>query len=190
MTFQYRPQWNSAHGGPGVSVFNVRLSGAALTTGPQQIADNIHTFFADVAQHMPDDISFTFPAEVAEMNTTTGTLEAIHPVNAPAQVTGGNANSYMGAAGTSVIWHTEAIVAGRRLRGRTFLVPLVAGAFHTDGTLISTTAGLILQSANNLISDMENVGSLAVWSRTHGVLADVAQPSLATLGSVLRSRRD
>lgn len=189
-TFQYRVEWDGTTGGPGVSVFNFRLSGAALTTGPQQAADNIRTFFQSVASGLPNELVLSFPAEVTELDTVTGQLTAVHPVTPGAPIPGGSTGGYAHASGVRIEWLTGSILNGRRLKGTTFLVPYAAGAFDVNGRLPAASVAPLEDAAEAYVQGMENIGSAAVWSRTHGILADVTSIRVPTLGAVLRSRRD
>lgn len=190
MVYQYRAEWLGITGSPGVSVFNARLSGAALDTGPQQFADNVRVFFDGLKGYLGAGTSISFSAEVVEMDTVTGVLTAVHPVSAPATVTSIDGGKFAAPAGVRVDWLTESITAGRRLRGRTFIVPVTSTIYEANGTIDATARDNILAAASGLISGMENIGSLSVWSRTHGVLADVQAASVPDEVAVLRSRRD
>lgn len=190
MVFQYRPEWTGFSGAPGVSVFNARLSGAALSTGPQQLADDIATYYIGMSGQLPDDVTIRFPSEVIEMDTTTGVMTAIHAINPPASVSGTQAGPYAAPCGARVDWNTDAVVAGKRLRGRTYWVPITSAAYEADGTITTAFRDLLVLGGNNLVASLENIGSLAVWSRTHGILADVTSVSAPDRVAVLRSRRD
>jgi hypothetical protein len=190
VVYQYRVNWSGTTGGPGVSVFNVRLSGAALSTGPQQMADNIRAFFDTFKAYVPNEVQWTFPGEVTELDTVSGQLVGVHAVDAPLPVAAGSTTGYAHASGLRIDWHTASILNGRRLRGRTFIVPVAAAQFDAAGRIASSVITVFQTAGEALVSGLENVGSLGVWSRTHGVIADVDQVSVSPLGAVLRSRRD
>lgn len=190
MTFQYRVNWAGTTGGAGVSVFNARLSGAALATGPQQFAANVRTLMDTVKSNIPNEVTLSFPSEVLELDTVTGQVTAFHPVTPPVSVAGGNTGGYAHASGLRVVWTTNAVLNGRRLRGATFFVPIVGNAFDASGRLLATVVTTFENAANAYVVNMENIGSAAVWSRTHGILADVESAKVPPLGSILRSRRD
>ena len=189
MVFQYRPEWSGTSGGPGVTVLNARLGAGGLLE-EQQFADFTRAWYLRMVAFFPTEITFTFPAEVTELNTTTGVLESVVSVNAPDPVTGTSAGVYAAPAGARVDWHTGAIVDGKRLRGRTYLVPITTGAYDGGGTLLATAINDLTADAVQYLSDMDGIGALGVWSRTHGVIADVSSVNIPDEVAVLRSRRD
>jgi hypothetical protein len=85
------------------------------------------------------------------------------------------------------------IINGRRLRGRTFLVPLGSTFYTTDGTPIETARTNIAAAAAVLIA---NTGGppLGVWRRPSpsgvGVLGVATTASVPDKAAVLKSRRD
>ena len=190
MTFQYRAEWSGSTGGPGVTVLNARLSGAALSTGPQQFADNVRVFFEAVKGYLPNELTIAYPDEVTELDTVSGQLLEVHPVTAPASTAGNATTGYAHASGARVDWLTSSILNGRRLRGTTYLVPISAGAFGNTGLLLPTAKSVLQTAAQAYVDGMQNIGAAAVWSRTHGIVADVIGVSVPDLGAVLRSRRD
>lgn len=197
-TYQYRVNWSGTTGGPGVSVFSARAGTATnVETFTQYFADSVRKFFTGFSSSIPNEVTLSFPAEVQAFNTSSssndpagGQLEAVYPVTPPASITGGSTTGYAHASGVRIDWLTEAIVNGRRLRGRTYIVPVQASVFGTDGRVTAASVTAYQNAANTLISDLNLQGSLAVWSRTHGILADVQSAKVPTLGAVLRSRRD
>lgn len=190
MVFQYRPNWGGTTGGPGVTVFNARKSSQHIGDWEQDFADIVRAFFVTVQANLPNELVISFPAEVLEFDTSTGTLINAYPVTPPGNVPGTNASGYAMPAGARIDWFTPAIVAGRRLRGRTYLVPINGTAFDTNGTLVAGTITNLGNAADGLIDDMNGIGALAVWSRTHGILADVETASVIDKVAILRSRRD
>ena len=190
MAHQYRVQWSGTTGGTGFSVLNARLSGAALGTGPQQFADNVRAFFLGLQFALPNEVVLSFNSEVLELDTSTGQLLQVHPVTPPNNVAGSATGSYAHASGIRLDWLTPSVLNGRRLRGRTYLVPAASAVFDTSGRLTTTAQNNIKTAGNAYVADMENIGSAAVWSRTHGIIADVEEVGVSPLGAVLRSRRD
>lgn len=204
MVYQYRAIWSTT-GGVGYSVFHAR----AVTTGPataQAFADAVATLFNTITSTtLPSDVSISYDGEVVELDTSTGTLMAVEAVTPPSSTNFNGASVYAAPTGARIDWTTEAIVAGRRLRGRTYIVPMGAAAFANDGTLSSSTVTDLLAAADAYISaaNVSTVLSPAVWSRPKyegtgsertitrpGTLADVVGRSIPDQAAVLRSRRD
>jgi hypothetical protein len=189
MVYQYRPRWSGTTGGPGVTVFNARR-GLGSPGFPQQFADAVRPFFSALTGRVPNEVSWSFPGEVLEYDTVTGKLIEVYPVTAPANVVATSTGGYSHASGGRVDWHTQAIVNGKRLRGRSFIVPMAGSEFGPDGVLTAGARSALTNAANGLITAMAGPGGLVVWSRTHGIVADVESASVVAKGSVLRTRRD
>ena len=94
--------------------------------------------------------------------------------------------------GACVSWLTGGIVGGRRLRGRTFLVPLHNSTYDTDGTF---TSG-VLTALTAFQTAMRAAGPLAVWHRpttpggTDGTSYGVIGARVRDRVAFLSSRRD
>ena len=192
MALQYRALWNAGGSNPGFSVFHGRGAfGATEGEASQALADRVREFFDGVKSIVTNDFQWTFPGEVLDYDTSTGVLQEVHAVTPPAPVAAASTVAYSAASGARIEWRTSAVVAGRRLRGRTFLVPVYAGAYETDGTL-SETAKATLASAAVKYWDTSllTAAQPAVWSRTHGIMADIVSALIPDSVSILRSRRD
>lgn len=188
MPAEYRAIWSALGGGTGYSVFHA--DEASDATDAQEFADAIHDFFADVANVLPTDVTINFDSEVVNLSDA-GVLEAVFPVSAPAQVTGSGSTAYSRAAGGRIDWSTGVIAGGRRLTGRTYLVPLISSAFDTDGLLTSTVQTGLQTAGDDLIAAMTGAGiPLQVWSRKNASSAVVISASAPAKGAILRSRRD
>ena len=189
--FQYRAIWQVPGGGTGYSVFHVRESpGAPIGTSVQLFADAVRLGFTSFSGIIPNDVQISFDTEAIEMDVSTGQLTGVHGVTAPAPITGGSAASWAPPVGARVDLLTNSVVAGRRLRGRTFIVPLGSSAFSVDTGQILTSARDDMNEGFEVFRDDALNWSLGVYSRTHGVLADVTQCSANIEAAVLRSRRD
>ena len=191
MPLQYRVEWTTT-GGPGFTVFNGRQS-AATTIGEaaQDLADRARKFYQDLISLMPADVLLNFPGEVLNLNTTTGVLDGVVPVDAPDPVDPAGTGVYAAPCGARIDWITEAVVAGHRLRGRTFVVPIVAALYEADGTIGPTAVASLNTAATNYRDDgVFTAIDPAVWSRTHGVLADITGHQVPQKVATLRSRRD
>lgn len=132
-------------------------------------------------------------ADVDVINAVTGTLAVTFATTPGASVVGTGAASYgPQAAMACVQLHTAGIVAGRRVRGRSFLGPLVPGN-DADGTPNSTIVSTALAFGNALIDPDAEDPQLAVWSRPRTALAGsvhvVTSVSVKDSWAILRSRR-
>lgn len=143
----------------------------------------------------PMSLTWSIDGTVDEINEANGDL--VDSLTVTARSVGGNvAGSSVGPApaGAVVNWKTAEIKRGRRVAGRTFLVPLAAGLFEANGTL---TAAAIAE-AGEFAAAMNDAGATdlvhVVWSRPvlgvggtkHGITGYTIPDKVA----VLRSRRD
>jgi len=188
--------WSGWTGAPGYTNFHFGLDGAVDGAILDQTMVNVHDFFVALTTRIPGGIGITFPTEVEQFDAVTGELEDAHPVLLQAQVSGGAGTAaFSSAVGACVSWGTNAFISGRRLRGRTFLVPLAPGAaFQSDGTLLEVARTSMLAAAVGL-KDAPDGYPLQIWHRPvpgagGGVAADVVSASIADKTAVLRSRRD
>jgi hypothetical protein len=189
---EYRVGWGTGGPNPGVSVFHARISGANTSAqAGQALADRCRTFFDAIKGLVAGTPTWTFPAETVELNVNTGQLEEVDQITAPANVVGSSSTAYSAPSGARIEWRTDAVVAGRRLRGRTFIVPLLAGAYDVQGTLSTATLTALNTAATNFRdTSVFTACQPAVWSRTHGILADITSSLTPDEAAVLRSRRD
>lgn len=193
MVLEYRVGWAGQITGPGVSVFHGRTAlGSTDANAAQDLADATRLFFDAIKAHCPAGLSWVFGAEVLSLNTTTGVLEAAHAVVPPADVAAtGSATSWSKPTGARVDWNTGAIAGGRRLRGRTYVVPLIGASYDSTGTistsaLTSLNAGAAAYVAHSGLVDVNP----SVWSRVHGIQADITSHDVPDKAAILTSRRD
>lgn len=187
MPAQYRAIWDVPGGGTGYSVLHFTTAGNS--TAAQLIADHARIFFNDLSSLLPDDVDITFDPEVLDLSEA-GVLISVWPVTPPSAVAGSSTAVYSRAAGGRVDWATDQIVSGRRLSGRTYVVPLKSDAFTTTGELASGTVTTLSAAAATFIGNTSGNRPLRVFSRTHGVSAVVTDASVPLAGAILRGRRD
>lgn len=171
--------------GPGVSTF---YSSAVGVVG---MADDVETFFSSNAAIFPDDVTITIPSGGDLIESTTGDLSGSwNDPGTGGTVTGTSAASFAAGVGIQVRWRTDGIVAGRRVVGSTFLVPVFGGLFATDGTVNNADVTTILGRATTLITSMDG---MVIWSRPApgrvGSISEVQSASVPDRVSWLRTRR-
>lgn len=185
-------EWTGFSGAPGYTNFYFRAFGGGDFVNLETA--RTRSFFTAVSTFLPGGITINVQQEAAILDEVTG--ELINYVQAdepPAAVNGTAAGNWSAASGAVVTWNTEAIARGRRLRGRTFVVPVALAAYDTSGTLSTSFITALNTAAGNLIGD--GTGPQAViWSRprggTGGSVGDITSSRVADRVSVLRSRRD
>jgi hypothetical protein len=157
-------------------------------------AGRVRTWFEAIKTTLPSTVQIAYPSEMEQITTETGVLMSTMPIDALANTVGTLVGTFASPVGACVNWSTSLIVNGRKLRGRTFLVPMGSAAFQTDGTLKDTDRTAIVTASNTLASYQDNL-VLGIWHRpslggADGVAAQVASASVKDKAAVLRSRRD
>lgn len=185
-------RWTGFQGAPGYSNFFF-AGGGGLISDAQQVAERVATAFDALDRRIPLGVRIEVENEVAIIDSDTGEMQGFQRVSdIPAHV-GSQGGGYSAASGAVINWRTDDVRFGRRIRGRTFLVPLSGFSYEEDGTLTGPT-----------IEDVEEFGSaltgfdfdseFGVWSRPRdgsgGVFATVTSYSVPDMSAVLRSRRD
>jgi hypothetical protein len=188
-----RVTWTNFPGAPGLSTFY--LSSAVTNTAA------ILTFYTAIKDLFPNGLTIQVPStgDVVDSatNQITGAWTGSGGGNTASTAT---ANPYSGTSGALVRWTTGAVQNGRRLSGRTYLVPLNNLQYANDGSLSSTCQTTIQNAANAMITSY--AAALLVYgpprdSGTNGPgdpgKAAITSPAVAAvvpdLAVVMRSRR-
>lgn len=192
MVLEARAVWQVPGGGTGYSVFHARVEVGGITeAAASAFLGKVRDLMAACKVLTPLATTISLDTEVRELDTTTGVLQSVMQVPAPAPITGGVNQQYAAPVGARIVWRTPAIVAGRRLQGRTYIVPLVMQNFETDGTLTADAmSALSAAAAAYYDEDWAEGVDPCVWSRTHGMLADITGHAIPDEGAILRGRRD
>lgn len=141
-----RTEWNgSPVVGPGVSTFYF----AEAHTG--FVAD-VAAFFAALITLVPTGVTFTTQNTGDLIDVATGELSGTWTDGTTATAISSGSGAYALGVGARVRWATSGIRNGRRVRGSTFIVPLIAGAYDTAGTLSTPTLNTISTAANALFT--------------------------------------
>lgn len=193
--FRMTMRWAGFSGAPGYTNLHLMNPDGDVPTGPLNTqAARVRTFFQGFSSSLPSGVTITFPASVEMLDTGTGELIEDIAIDPLTTVTGAGSGNYSSAVGACINWRTAHVLNGRRLRGRTFIVPLTAVAYQTDGTLSDTMKTTFTNLANDLIAPTDFF-PLAIWHKpapggTDGVGAQVNAASITDKTAVLRSRRD
>lgn len=198
---QYRALWSVPNAGPSVSTFHMQgsLPGSPTAT----IAAAIRAFFNSVATYLPNDASVSFDTEMTEYDEVTGTLTGAEAVTPPADVTGTVSTAWAGGTGVRIVWTTDVIRFGRRVRGATFLVPAASSVFSTAGQVLPAVVTAINGYGTTLIGALAGAGgsNLVVWSRPQeakeepptparpGAFSTVSTAAVSSIAAQLRSRK-
>ena len=193
---RYAPEWTGFTGAPGFSVFH--FNNPDDVVDPNALAAAVAAFFQDWAPQIPTIATISYPSEITSHNNE-GVLLGSFPVTVvPPATDCTGVGVYAAPVGARMQWNTQGIVNGRRVRGRTFLVPLVASAFEANGTLSTAPITAGGNAGAGLIADSAAAGAaLSVWSQPFagvparaGSVHPVTGFSVPDQATVLRSRRD
>jgi hypothetical protein len=200
--FRVKLNWTGFPGAPGLSVFHFRdfdtEAGAGISVaGAQAAVDRIDTFITAIRTYVPQGVMLRTEPEVEVIEEADGKLQDMFTTTPAAGQQGAmsTANGFAAPVGAVINWRTSGVRNGRRIRGRTFLVPLGSGSYQADGTLAAAAQAGITTAAQALIA---TAGSpdLGVYARPTGPGASDGNWVVATstnvpdMAAVLRSRRD
>ena len=185
-------QWNGFRGAPGYS--NFFFDGEFADEAAIEAAGvALRTFFNDVRDQLPAGLSVAIQGTADVIDEGSGEILRVTDFTPPSTAIGGDTGGYSAATGAVVNWNTNDYVRGRRVRGRTFLVPLSNGAFSADGDLTNNALTSLRTAASSLVTTTLD-HPLSVWSRPRsgagGSSHVVTGATVPDLGAVLRSRRD
>lgn len=136
--------WSGATGLPGVSVF--------YTAAADDATANLGTFLTAIKAMFPSPMSWTIPSAGDEIDDNTGQLTGGWSGGTAATVAASGTTVYAAGTGTFVRWGTNTILSGRRLKGRTFLAPLVNTQYDTDGTILTASVGTMNTALATLVA--------------------------------------
>lgn len=183
--------WTGILGAPG---YTNMFFDAFAEQDRQAVIDSVHSFWVGVNTWLPATARLRVSPEVAIVNHLSGEVDAFQQLTPPAEVQGIGQGAYSSATGAAITWLTGGVRAGRKVRGRTFIVPLAGtGAFEADGSLGTSAINGITNAAQTLLTNR----ALVVWCRptpgggmANGAKYEVTAQRVVDKPAVLRSRRD
>lgn len=145
---------------------------------------------------LPNVVSLNVQAETEVINEESGLMLGILTSPTPATQTGTAAAGvgWAAAAGAVVSWSTPNVRNGRRIRGRTFVVPVSNEVWDVDGTLKAVPFNTLNTAATALRADAADI-DLRIWCRptapgaNDGAEGLVMGHRVPDMSAVLRSRR-
>lgn len=193
--WRYRMRWSGWSGGPGIST----LYASDIAGTAQDHSNAVAGLFADVLQPagdpslLPSGVKIAGDPYVDVLDPATGDQLGTIAVSPVTAINGIGPGNWVAAAGLSISWVTAAFIKGRRVKGRTYFVPLDSSAYATDGTLSSA----VLTSTQNAITQyLGKVTEPVVWHRpttvggSDGSDSSIATGKIIDHASMLTSRRD
>jgi hypothetical protein len=194
-----RTNWSGTTGGPGLTQMAIDdgTGGAWSSSAADLATAAVRSFWDGIRAFVPNEVTLLVQPSVDQYDASTGWL--IHTTVAPtspAPVSGSSSAAWAGAAGFKVDWNTGAIRNGRRIVGKTYVVP-AAAIYDTSGLLSTTPRNNVEAAANTLLSTLASAGmSMRVWTRPPtigapgGVSTAVQSAVVRNKTAIMRSRRD
>lgn len=195
--WRYGFTWTGWAGAPGRTVF---YGNTGVSTA-QVLANDCHTLINNIVNPtgsqpniIPAGVRIAGDAFADELDSGSGDQVGRLAVTANPPITGTGSGNWAAPAGACITWSTNKFIKGRRLRGRTFFVPLDGvNAFQPDGTLSDSMNTVVAAAIPIFINGQSEP---IVWHRptgpglTDGDTAPIVTGSMADKVAVLRSRRD
>lgn len=151
----------------------------------------LSTWWSGCAAHMPSNVFINVPPDGDTIEVETGLLQNVWSDGVTHTYTGGQGGAHAAGVGVCITWLTAGIVNGKRIRGRTFIVPLGGSRFDTDGTILDNTLSGIREATNTLLGAMDD--GLMIYHRPVGEAQGTAHAvtgfRLPDRVSSLKSRR-
>lgn len=188
-----RVVWSGWPGGPGLSTF---YFDQATTNMAALLA-----FWTSARTVVPAGVSFNVPNSGDQIDPGTGKIVGTWTGSGGGvTTTTGTAAAYSGTSGCVIRWQTGGILNGRRLLGRTYMVPLKGSMYGNDGSideasiasLVTACATLILAYSPNLVawSKPRNAGTNGPGDPGKASLVSaITSAFIPDLAVVMRSRR-
>jgi hypothetical protein len=136
---RHRWTWSGGLAGlPGYSTFYAQIGDA------QGFVTQIKTFMdawngtTAASMSTPAGLSLVPDPFVDQVDATSGQLLGSTAITPPSVTASAAGAAYAAPSGACVTWLTGGVVNGKRVRGRTFLVPLVVTKYDSSGTLLDT----------------------------------------------------
>lgn len=171
--------------GPGISTFYVQ--GTVTAGWPAALV----TLFTAIRNYVPTGVTWTVPGIADILNVETGVLTGSNSPGGGGTVTSaGGAVDFKPGVGGRIRWGTGGIVAGRKVIGTTFLVPLTSQEYP-NGTI---QAGTVTAITNAATTYGNSAGfNPAIYSKPTslraGTIHDITSAAVPSGETWLRSRR-
>jgi hypothetical protein len=185
-------RWNGFTGAPGYT--RMKFLGNLTQADSNTAAANLRAFLsACLATYAPAGSSITCDTTVGLYDGAGVQDGELSLSSVPAAIGGTGAGAYAGGAGAVVNWLTGAFHLGRKVRGRTFLVPLTQAAFQADGTLSTAFQSAAQTAATTFATSNPTPAVFSKKPFGSGFATTIAVITGATIPdrtAILRSRRD
>lgn len=182
-------------GGPGVCTFYAKN---ATTMGTP-----LQNLWGVLLLRMPVNVSLQVASAGDRIDDTTGALVGSWSIAPQVGLVGAAAGVYAGPVGLALSWLTSTVADGKRIRGRTFAVPMAQNVYSTNGSAEDSNLAAIRTACADFVT--ATAANFVVWHRPRlaraadgsrpavtarpGSSADVTSSIVVDRIAVLRSRR-
>lgn len=185
-------QWTGFDGAPGYTT--LFFGGDTGAGSPSVVRQAAFDFFFSITPLLPNGVTIAVDRDVPTIDESTGTVTSFNYVSdGENQMTSTSSGVYSAVSGAVINWNTDGLVNGRRVRGRTFIVPILSTAYDTAGSLTPAALSTLRDAATELVEGDGGYG-FGVWSRPSsaggGSFHQAVGATVPDMTAVLRSRRD
>jgi len=197
-----KTRWTIPGAGTAFSVmhFDDGDVGGDVNAEANQVTLATHNFFDSVKNVLPSVVKVQVMPDVEIIDVESGDLIGAATATTRAELAGANAAStgWSAPSGACITWTTAGIRTvsskPRRVRGRTFIVPLSNAAYDVNGTLTDTALATLNAAATTLRSaasgqELVIYGRPGLESVPPGAAYAVTGHKLTDQAAILRSRR-
>lgn len=191
--------WTGLAGGNGYTNLYfepIPESGPITQAMVDQALGKVEAFFTSWKPFRPPSTFLGTDPQVQELDENSGNIQAFWAGTTAAPAAGtGPASGFSAVAGACINWSTANALNGRRVRGRTFMVPICGTALDASNGTIDNTALTTMRAAANTLQTDGTIVRLVVWHRPSvlgidGGAYDVISSSISDKCAILTSRRD
>lgn len=185
--------WTGIVGQPGYTIF--------YASGNANVQAQLAPFFDAMKLYFPASVRIAIPNTGDIIEEADGRKTGTWGSGSTSVISGTGIGTYSPASGALIKWGTSAFQRGRRVVGRTFLVPLTTSAYDANGQVAATATAAIQAAATSFITT--SGGVLSVWHRPlmdysvkppvqklPGAAVPIITATVPVKVAVLRSRRD
>lgn len=191
--YRVKIRWTGFTGAPGYTILHFDAPTAPTAEGADAVHALVHTFTIDLVSNLPSAVSLLVEQAVEVIDETNNQLITIFNATSRASQKGVVTGGFSSSTGACIVWETGEVKNGRRVRGRTFIVPLAASMYDLDGTLTTTCLNDIQAAAGALAGGGFTLGVLSrptAKGAADGSFHTVSSGRVSDKTAMLRSRRD
>jgi len=189
--------WTGFPGAPGFTnlYFKDITGGAAIDQATVDSAvTKTDAWLSAWKASIPNSVTTGVDPNVEAIEETTGQLQGFWTGTPAAASVGTGGTAYSAPSGAVVSWFTSTVRNGRRILGRSFMVPLSTTAYETDGTLVASKIAT-WNTASAALIGVGDPAEFGIWSRPSaspggdGEWALVTNHRIPDMAAILTSRR-